>query len=93
MPSLRQALIAALQRGDERSARHRRAQIVDVERLRRAERALDERGQLGRRLAENRQRLDGEPLLPQRVDAFLGPRDILKHSDGKSPGFDSRLPF
>ena len=92
MPVFVEPLIAPLQRRDERPAPHRGAEVVDIERLRRAERALDERRQFGRRLPENRQRFNRETLLAQGFDAPLRPRDILKDSDRKTPRFDLDVP-
>src|SRR5688572_11876365 len=78
---LRQTLIAALQGGDERPTRHHQPEIVYVERLRRAERSFDECGHLWRSFAQNRQRLDDEPLFAERIDTLLGPGNILKHAN------------
>jgi hypothetical protein len=83
----RQALIASLKRHDERSAPHRRAKVVDIERLRRTERALDERTQFRRRLPENRQRFNGNPLFPKRFNSRFRPRNILEDTDCETPRF------
>jgi hypothetical protein len=47
----RQGLVAALESGDQRPARHRGAKVMDVDRVWCAKGALDKRRKLGRRFA------------------------------------------
>ena len=52
-----------------------------------AQRACDERADIGALLRENRQRFGGKSGLPKRVEPLLRPRDILKDTDRKPSRF------
>src|SRR5215467_428048 len=77
----REVSALALEYANERSTRDRAADAGDVDPLaRRIQRSLNERRSVRTILDEDRQRLDREATLSQRVDALLGPREVLKNT-------------
>ena len=86
---LRQIAGRPLQRLHERTAGEHGADVGDVEAIAAgAKSLLHERGDLGTFLGENRQRFGRQAGALERVEALLGPRHVLKHTDRESSGFD-----
>jgi menaquinone-9 beta-reductase len=88
-PELPKVVPLTLKGRNERAARERRSDRGQLEAIRRAiEDPREQRADVGALPAENRQRFGNEPCLRQRLQPFLGPRDVLKHSNRESPCFN-----